>query len=77
MSAPENAAVQRVAVIMNAALVAASQSIHQALDLATSNGDTDTCDRLIDLLRAVSAIDESAREHGGLETHSDSALEQA
>jgi hypothetical protein len=56
--------VQRVAVIMNAAVVAASQSIHQALDVATGHGDVDTADRLIDLLRAVSAIDERAREQG-------------
>lgn len=64
MSAPANAAVQRVAVIMNAAVVAASQSIHQALDIATGRGDPDTADRLIDLLRAVSALDELAREQG-------------
>lgn len=64
MSAPENTAVQRVAVIMNAAVVAASQSIHRALDVATGHGDVDTADRLIDLLRAVSAIDERAREQG-------------
>jgi predicted proteasome-type protease len=64
VSAPDNAPVQRVAVIMNAAVVAASQSIHQALDLATDHGDTDTADKLIDLLRAVSAIDERAREQG-------------
>ena len=64
MSALENAPVQRVAVIMNAALMAASQSIHQALDLATDRGDTETADKLIDLLRAVSAIDERAREQG-------------
>ena len=65
MSAQENAPVQRVAVIMNAALVAASQSIHRALDLAAAAGDSETADRLIDLLRAVAAIDERAREHGG------------
>lgn len=64
MSALENTAVQRVAVIMNAAVVAASQSIHRALDVATGYGDVDTADRLIDLLRAVSAIDERAREQG-------------
>lgn len=64
MSAPANAAAQRVAVIMNAAVVAASQSIHQALDSATGHGDADTADRLIDLLRAVSALDERAREQG-------------
>ena len=64
MSALKNAAVQRVAVIMNAAVAAASQSIHRALDTATGRGDVDTADRLIDLLRAVSAIDQRAREQG-------------
>jgi hypothetical protein len=62
MNAVQQAAVQRVATIMNAAMIAASQSIHQALDLATGRGDTQTADCLIDLLRAVSAIDERARE---------------
>jgi hypothetical protein len=65
VSARENA-VSQVATIMNAAMVAASQSIHQALDRAANCGDTLTADCLIDLLRAVSAIDERAREKEGL-----------
>jgi hypothetical protein len=63
-----------VAVIMNAAVVAASQSIHQALDLATNHGDTETADKLIDLLRAISAIDERAREQGHGLAHTEEAV---